>query len=1302
MLTATTLLCLLATSPAGPLELEPGDLRPGLVAEFRSLVEKDASVTRIETKPAFYLGRSSPHPRIAPGPFEVTYTGVIAMKDSGAITFSAFVGGEVTITIDGAVVLEGKGLTDTARIVGKPTKRDTGSYTFTVKYRSLQDVPARLQIWWEGDAFAREPLPAWRLGSAHSPEQRIARVDMRTQSGTALVAEYGCARCHASAFPAVHAPPPGPSLADANRRFNKAWLLNWLEAPWRVRPETHMPHVFTEDRAGFVERWILAEHLTTGAKRAEEQPTGDHRRGRITFLSIGCAACHFVPDIDRKEQKQLGQIAFTGLGDRMNSSDIVTFLGNPHSRYPDGRMPRLPVTPAEARDIAAYLLLWSKPSELPAVEAPKPDELHAAFKRLGARDVGTAAAVLLKEKGCTACHTGLGESRPLDIPIKDRTAFIANAKAKYHFEKGDEWAEVIGDYVQFAPKDKHPSPFYERQQRLAKAGCVRCHQRDTDRPAAIEEIGSTLGGAHLQELPFLRTPRLTNAHQKFTRDYLASTVREGVSGLRWSRFSYRMPAFGHDADVYLQAMAEADGELPVEAEQPAPPIADPTLGTLHGSRLVGFQGYACASCHVWNGKLLGSPDPVATGPDLTRTVGRIRRDWFDRYLENPMRFHPGTPMPGVFPHGKPAMLANILDGDPAKQKDALWAYLAKGKDAPSPAPPPALPITPPAKGEPILVAQIPIRMPDGKAIESITLLTHDNDLLVYDLGEGKPAALLVGGQISRNVQGRIRQFLATGKAVELEPLPEPKVTSRTFLGYERIPDGVTLRWRLQLEKDTAEVDETLQFGVVRETRVFVRSLKVPNKPVAMRAILPVAKSPPKWEGNPVQFPDDPDGSLERPGYKAIMYPRPKTVSGEDRIMPGAVAVRPKDGKVFVASMKTGELFTLDTPDDPKKARFVNYGNGLFQDALSMLAEDDGLYVLHRRNLTKITETKGVADKFERVALLPQGIADAYDMGYGLARDKDGRFVFGHAAYGDQKMLGAGSVLRLKPGKPPEEVAFGLRNALGWCSGTDGEVFFTDNQGDWVATNKLCHVSEGKYFGWPNRGQPQHITKPAGKATVWVPYAWARSINGVTYDNTGGKFGPFAGQFFMAELMFGGAIVRANVEKVNGVYQGACFPFWGKGLLGPVTLAFDPRGKLYVGGITEPGWMAQPDRGALFRIDFTGEVPFEMQSMHVLPQGFRVVFTQPVNKASAVKLESYKLESYRYEYTGAYGSPELDRTPVKITKITVAEDGRSVELTTAPLVKDRVYLLTTDGVRSAKDEKLVHNVGAYTLNEIPAK
>src|SRR5690606_4523515 len=46
----------------------------GLVAVYRSLVEPDARVTRIDAKPAFWMEDSSPHPRIPPGPWESVWT----------------------------------------------------------------------------------------------------------------------------------------------------------------------------------------------------------------------------------------------------------------------------------------------------------------------------------------------------------------------------------------------------------------------------------------------------------------------------------------------------------------------------------------------------------------------------------------------------------------------------------------------------------------------------------------------------------------------------------------------------------------------------------------------------------------------------------------------------------------------------------------------------------------------------------------------------------------------------------------------------------------------------------------------------------------------------------------------------------------------------------------------------------------------------------------------------------------------------------------------------------------------------
>ncbi|MCI0456883.1 MAG: hypothetical protein L0Z62_07890, partial [Gemmataceae bacterium] len=679
-------------------------------------------------------------------------------------------------------------------------------------------------------------------------------------------------------------------------------------------------------------------------------------------------------------------------------------------------------------------------------------------------------------------------------------------------------------------------------------------------------------------------------------------------------------------------------------------------------------------------------------------------------------------------------------------------------------PPPPLLVTPPSAGAGPLVAQIPIRLPNGVPVESICLLYDSHDLIVYDVGAPTLHSVYAGARILRGVQGRLRTFTVSGtpvgtnfgvdRAVQLVgPDKGETATGVTLHGYDRLGDGVRIRWQAQFPSGVVQITETLRIGADRGKRWLLRKFRLAGVPatrsvelgsraprslaVEIRATtgeakstlsegmcrvvlvpdderaagaticyeLPAPQSPPAQERIVLSDPRTLEGSLNRPGYRAIAYPPSKTGSGEERIMPGAVAVHPRDGRVFVASMRMGEILVLNDPtDDGRSARFDNFAHGLFQEAYSLLAEPDALYVLHRRNLTRITDTDGDggADRFDRVAPLPHGAADTYDYGYGLVRDRSGAFVITYAPYANRHLPGSGGAVRLVPGQKPQEIAFGFRNPVGWCVGPEGEIFFTDNQGEWVATNKLCHLAEGRFYGFPNPAQRQHMSRPPGKAAVWVPYGWAKSINGVAYDNTGGKFGPFAGQFFLAELMYGGALVRASLEKVNGEYQGACFPFWGKGLLGPLTLAFDPRGRLFVGSVTEPGWMAQPDRGALFRIDFTGQVPFEMHSIQVLPRGFRIVFTEPVSPHSAQDPASYQIESYKYEYTGAYGSPELDRSRLAIERVALSADGRSVDLSTAPLVKDRVYLIQARGVRSTKGGALVHPVGAYTLNEIPSQ
>src|SRR5262249_23984379 len=183
---------------------------------------------------------------------------------------------------------------------------------------------------------------------------------------------------------------------------------------------------------------------------------------------------------------------------------------------------------------------------------------------------------------------------------------------------------------------------------------------------------------------------------------------------------------------------------------------------------------------------------------------------------------------------------------------------------------------------------------------------------------------------------------------------------RTLL-YGAVPGGAAVRLR---QRGPGAVTVTAVRGTAEGSSrdgVFAAVLTpdAGGKAAAvLRCELPPARPAPAWAGKPLPDPGRPDGTLERPGHPALAYPRPPTDSRQDRVLPGAVAVNPREGRVFVASLKTGELFVLNDPtDDGRSARFENYAHGLFQDCLAMRAAPDALYVLHRRNLTRVSESR---------------------------------------------------------------------------------------------------------------------------------------------------------------------------------------------------------------------------------------------------------------------------------------------------------------------------------------------------------
>src|SRR5207248_10576455 len=163
--------------------------------------------------------------------------------------------------------------------------------------------------------------------------------------------------------------------------------------------------------------------------------------------------------------------------------------------------------------------------------------------------------------------------------------------------------------------------------------------------------------------------------------------------------------------------------------------------------------------------------------------------------------------------------------------------------------------------------------------------------------------------------------------------------------------------------------------------------------------------------------------------------------------------------------------------------------------------------------------------------------------------------------------------------------------------------------------------------------PPALPFPCGKM--------GQSASGIDCDLSGGKFGPFAKQLFVGDQTHS-TVMRVYLEKVNGRYQGACFPFRQGFGSGVVPVRFGPDGSLFVGG-TNRGWGSRgPKPFAIERLVWTGKVPFEVHEMRARHDGFELTFTKPIDPETAGKVESYSMSTFTYIFQSSYGSPEVDQ------------------------------------------------------------
>ena len=476
---------------------------------------------------------------------------------------------------------------------------------------------------------------------------------------------------------------------------------------------------------------------------------------------------------------------------------------------------------------------------------------------------------------------------------------------------------------------------------------------------------------------------------------------------------------------------------------------------------------------------------------------------------------------------------------------------------------------------------------------------------------------------------------------------------------------------------------------------------------------------------------------------AFAVAQPKKATAEDEYYPirrfelpkgevlegGGLEMMP-DGKVAFGTRR-GEIWMVENAFDPdvSKAKFTRFAHGL-HEILGLAQKDGWLYAVHRPEVTRMKDTNGdgKADLFETVTDGWEINGDYHEYAFGSRFDKDGNIWITLCLTGS---FNSSSKFRGWGGKVTPEGKFvpttsGVRSPGGVGFNAEGDVFYTDNQGPWNGTCGLKCLTVGGFVGHPDGfkwykdpaaqylGETPVVPKSKSRqmieakkipqfypTCIMFPYQkMGNSTSGLDCDLSGGKFGPFQKQLFVGDQSHS-TIMRVFLEKVDGKYQGALFPFREGMTCGIVPVRFAPDGSLFAGG-TNRGWGSRTVGGKSFSLDrivWTGKVPFEIHEMRAKPDGFELTFTQPIDPKTAGDANSYSMKTWTYIYQADYGSPEVDHSTPKIVKAEVVND-KTVRLTVEGLVPGNVHHLVSGGVRSAEGTGLLHSDAYYTLNYIP--
>jgi cytochrome c2 len=642
------LLALLAL-PAGAAEPEPGLL---LTFESAAGGARDMRVARLLALrvPA----GERPTPFLPPGPFHATFEGFLELEERDRYTFSASLAGTLELEIEGKVVLAARG-EDAASQKSKPARLNKGRNRLVARYQSPVQGEAFLRVSFASSEHGLEPPSPTILGhEAGAPA--LSEADRRRR-GRDLFTSLRCLRCHVRAMPIDEAREPelaldAPVLTGIGARAKRDYLAAWIEDPRRFRPDTAMPRVPLPEGGAR----DLAAYLATQGKPPEGDAPARSAAGEASFTSLGCVACHVLPGSPAREGDP-ERIPLAHVHDKWWPRALAEFLRQPERGYAWSRMPNFHLSEVEANALAGHLL---------------------ALPPLGlAASEGDAArgAALFRTAGCASCHVGDVPNELAAPPLADlartdgtRGCLGADAGAR---GRAPDFGLGAGDracLAEFVRRDLDSlgafcAPEFAARE-IQRLRCLNCHSRDehhTDWQGA-EPTGGT-------------PPNLTWTGEKLHPEWVESFIGGRLNDKPRPWLVARMPAFTSRAHGLALGLAAQHG-VAATSEPDAPAAA--TLAAA-GKKLVGAKGgFSCTACHAV-GKQPALQVFEAQGLNFMYAAERLQREYFLRWIMDPMRIDPASRMPRYCDDKGRTAFTEILDGDAHRQFEAIWEYFKSGR-----------------------------------------------------------------------------------------------------------------------------------------------------------------------------------------------------------------------------------------------------------------------------------------------------------------------------------------------------------------------------------------------------------------------------------------------------------------------------------------------------------------------------------------------------------------------------------------------------------------------------------------------